>query len=238
MDILETKKLFYNKYAYKIVIYNRLASIFRSELQRGNKLSFARAELDRMHAEYDNGVPITKRVFRSDTIIPTEDFFDAQDVYKILKKSSNEYMIRIGIGNDLIIYSHNKEFLLSIGKKVRSTNIKFYEPHVDIKEFLEKNKDVVIVKNQPKFPIKVILGRKKSNLIDLANWLKLNHDKSKVGNRTLSSLEEGLYVDGLYFYVRDEKVLQLVYLMCGDNIRKIEKLVWQHEIDKYKYGSE
>lgn len=231
MNICETNKLFYNKFLYKVVIYNSLAGIFRSELQRGRKLSYARAELDRMHQEYENGLPITKQVFRSSKLISTEEFFDAQDIYKILKKSS-DYMVRVGVGFDLIIYSNNKNFLLSIIKKIRNSNTRFYEPNLDVKDFLTKNKDIVITKCKPDFPLRIILGRKTSNS-DLAKWLKNNKDKSKVGKKTLQYLEENSYVDGLYFYVRDEKVLQLIYLMCGDNIRKIEKLVWQHEIDKY-----
>lgn len=231
MNVCNTNKLFYNKFLYKIVLYNSLAGIFRSELQRDRKLSYARFELDRMHQEYENGFPITRQIFRSNKIISTEDFFDAQAIYKILKKSS-DHMVRIGIGSDLIIYSNNKNFLMSITKKIRNKSILFYEPDPNIKDFLIKSKDIIITKNKPDFPLRIILGRKNGSS-DLAKWLKNNKDKSKVGRKTLQYLEENGWVDGLYFYVRDEKVLQLVYLMCGDNIRKIEKLVWQHEIDKY-----
>ena len=49
----------------------------------------------------------------------------------------------------------------------------------------------------------------------------------------MSYLEDQEYVNGLYFYVRDEKVLNLITLLIGDNIRRVQKLVWIEELDKY-----
>jgi len=98
-------------------------------------------------------------------------------------------------------------------------------------------KSTTIVDNKPAYNIRVILGKKRG-ADGLATWLANNKDKSKVGNITYQALQEQTYVNGLYFYVRDEKVLQLITLICGDNIRKIERLVWHEEIDKYKYGNE
>jgi len=80
--------------------------------------------------------------------------------------------------------------------------------------------------------LRVTLGRKNGS-IDLANWLRNNKDKSKVGKKTLEYLENQSYVDGLYFYVRDEKLLQLITLICGNNIRRVQRLVWHNELDKY-----
>ena len=40
-------------------------------------------------------------------------------------------------------------------------------------------------------------------------------------------------MNGLYIYLRDEKVLSLVTLLAGASIRSVEKLVYRGDIDKY-----
>jgi hypothetical protein len=227
-----TNKIFYSKYVYKLVVYNKLASIFRSELQRGKELSYAREKLDEYNNYYSNNQPITKTIFRTTTIVSNDDFLDARDIYKCLKILSEDYLVRVGIGNELIIYCNDKSELISIANKMRTERIEFHEPSNKIAAYLKNNTDVVIVKNKPQFNLRVTLGRKNGSK-DLANWLKNNKDKSKVGRKTLENLETESYVDGLYFYLRDEKLLQLITLICVDNIRRVQKLVWYSELDKY-----
>lgn len=227
-----TNKLFYSKYVYKLVVYNKLASIFRSELQRGKELSFARAKIDEYNNFYLNNQPITKTIFRTETFISNDDFLDARDIYKCLKKFSEDYLVRVGIGNQLVIYSNDKSKLLAIASKMRTDRIEFHEPDNKIADYLKNNTNIIVVKNKPKFNLRVTLGRQNGSK-DLANWLKNNKDKSKVGKKTLEYLENQLYVDGLYFYVRDEKLLHLITLICGNNIRRVQKLVWHNELDKY-----
>lgn len=226
-----SNKLFYSKYIYKLTIYNRLSNIFRSELQRGKELSYARAKLDEYNHYYTNGLPIVKTVFRTETNVPNEDFLDARDIYKSLRKSKEDYLIRVSIGQ-ITIYSNDKSLLTSIGSKLRTVNLEFFQPEIKIANFLQNNQDVVIVQRKPQFSLRVTLGRQNGST-DLANWLKNNKDKSKVGKKTLEYLETQGYVDGLYFYLRDEKLLHLITLICGDNIRRVQKLVWCNELDKY-----
>lgn len=217
---------------YKLVLHNSLNSIFRTELQKKGDLSHARSHLDRLYADYENGIPLKRTLFRTDLPVTNNDFFDANDIYNHLKANTDQVLVRVGACHSLILYSNNKNLLTSLGGKLRTKDVEFFEPSVQDKEFLLSNDHTVIVSNKPKFSIRCILGRKKASK-ELGMWLENNKDKSKVGKIALETLLNSGYANGLYFYVRDEKVLQLVTLICGDNIRKIEKLVWKQELDKY-----
>ena len=61
--------------------------------------------------------------------------------------------------------------------------------------------------------------------ISFSNWLIANSDKSRVGDKTLVSIQQG-YVSGSYFYVRDEKILIIVQMLIGNTIQRIDKLVY------------
>ena len=232
MNIYETKKSFYNKYIYKLVIYNSLCHCFRTELQRNGALSYARETLDRYQLDYENGLPLQREIWRTTTAISYEEFFDAKEIYATLKKHLKQYNIRIGLGNDIIIYSNNRKMLVELASRLRTKSVSLFQPSAKLEEILKQKKDIAIVNKKPDFGLRVTLGRRLGSP-ELANWLKNNTDKSKVGKVTLNYLENNAYVDGLYFYVRDEKVLNLISLLVGDNIRRVQKLVWIEELDKY-----
>ena len=59
-----------------------------------------------------------------------------------------------------------------------------------------------------------------------------------MGKIALDGLENYGYLNGLYMYLRDDKILNLVTLLAGQSIRSVEKLVYKGDIDKYKYGTE
>jgi hypothetical protein len=61
-------------------------------------------------------------------------------------------------------------------------------------------------------------------------------DKIRIGEQCLDNMSVG-WVDGNYFFVRDEKVLMLVRMMIGDSITRIERQVYQDDLDKYTYES-
>ena len=54
---------------------------------------------------------------------------------------------------------------------------------------------------------------------------KPTQDKCKAGPKFIDLVANNGYVNGMYFYVRDEKVLQLVQLIIGGNIRRIDKFI-------------
>jgi len=119
-----------------LVFRNELNSIFRSDLQKKEKLSYARRELDRLAEDYRNNFPLFKRAWRTDIPIANNDYFDAMTLYSALK-NSNEYKLRIDPYSTITLFSNNREFLLTLGNKLNTTAVKFWEPNVAYIELLK-----------------------------------------------------------------------------------------------------
>ena len=227
----ESAKLFYSEYLYKLVFRNELNVIFRNELQKKEKLSYARSQLDALTEQYRNNNPLYKKAWRTDVSVDINDYFDAMAVYNTLKKT-DEYKIRIDPYSSVTLFSNNKDFLLELGNKLKTDSAEFHQPNPDYIDILKSNAKIQIVDVLPKLPIKVWFNSNRINT-DFANWLRANNDKCKIGTIALESLEDYGYLNGLYIYLRDEKVLNLVTLLAGSSIRSVEKLVYRGDIDKY-----
>jgi hypothetical protein len=231
LKLFESNKLFYSEYLYKLVFRNQLNVIFRGELQKKEKLSFARSQLDTLTEQYRNNLPLYKKAWRTDVSVDVNDYFDAMTTYTAFKESS-EYKLRIDPYSTITLFSNNKDFLLKLGSKLRTNTTEFWEPnpaHIDI---LKSKTKIQIVDKVPELPIKVWFNSTRINQ-DFGNWLRANSDKCKIGKIALESLENYGYLNGLYIYLRDEKVLNLVTLLAGSSIRSVEKLVYRGDIDKY-----
>jgi hypothetical protein len=231
LKLCETRKLHYGKYLYKLVLANSLNTLFRTELQKNGKLSYARYYLDKFTSQIQSGEPITRTVYRTTREIELETFLDAKDVYSILKKH-DDYKIRVNPYNSLLIYSNDRSMLVKIANRMRTSAREFWEPNNEIATVLTNNSNIIVVDTKPPFPLKVTFNSNPINK-DFATWLEANRDKSKIGDKALENLQLDGYLNGYYMFVRDEKVLNLVSLFIGGNIRTIEKLVYKEDIDKY-----
>lgn len=230
LKLHETNKLFYNKYLFKLVFRNQLNVIFRSELQRPAKLSYARSQLDRLTEDYRNNTPLTRKAFRTDIPIPIVDYYDAKELYTILKDNDN-YRIRIDPCSTITIFSNEKGFLLRIADKLLNDDVEFWEPNEKYIDLLKSKTKIILVDRPHPLPYKVIFNGNRVNK-DFANWINANRDKVKIGNIALEQLEEYGYLNGFYIYVRDEKILNLVTLLVGNSVRSVEKLLYKGNIDK------
>jgi hypothetical protein len=227
----ESTKLFYSEYLYKLVFRNELNSIFRSELQKKEKLSYARSELDRLTEDYRNNIPLYKKTWRTEVTVDINDYLDAMSIYNTLKKT-DEYKIRIDPRSSIALFSNNKDFLVDLGNVLRTSSAEFHGPDSNYIDLLKSKTKIQIVNDIPTLPLKVWFNSTRINR-DFANWLRVNDDKCKIGTIALQSLEDYGYLNGLYIYLRDEKVLNLVTLLAGSSIRSVEKLVYRGDIDKY-----
>jgi len=225
----KTYKLHYGEYLYKLVLSNSLNVFFRSELQKKEKLSYARENLDKLTESYRNNEPLTRKVFRAEQTIPLDDYFDALDLYKILK-NNNDYKIRIHPYQNITIYSNNKTMLSNIIQKMRISNREFWEPDENSINLLKEKTNIEIVNKKPVFPIKIYFNSKRVPR-DFSNWINANTDKCRIGGIALESLESFEYLNNYYMYVRDEKVLDMISLLIGHAIRRVDKLVYNE--DKY-----
>jgi len=234
LKLYETVRLHYNTYLYKLVLSNPIIHIFRTDLQRGVPLSFARSQLDDLTQKYRANEPLTKQTFRATVEIPVESYLDAKDIYSILKKNSG-YKLRVETSRSLGIYSNDRDMLMRISKKMRESLREFWEPAPGNELILLNKKDIVLVKSPSAYEYKVHLRYTK---VDVAfkNWIDANLDKIKIGAATYGDISTG-FANGCYFYVRDERVLSLVELLIGHAIRKVDKIVYKGDIDKYKYDN-
>lgn len=232
----ESGKLFYSEFLYKLEFRNELHHIFRSELQKKEKLSYARENLDALTENYRNNEPLVKQAFRSEVHVDIDDYLDAMTLYLALK-TSNEYKLRIDPYSLITLFSNNKTFLLNLANKLTTTYVKFYQPNEAHIKLLTSNTKIQIVDKKPNLPIRIWFN---STRIDkeFGNWIRANQDKCKIGKIALDGLENYGYLNGLYMYLRDDKILNLVTLLAGQSIRSVEKLVYKGDIDKYKYGTE
>lgn len=230
MKQFETRKLFYAEYLYKLVLRNELNTIFRTELQASEKLSHARKQLDQLTENYRNNLPLYKKAWRADVLIDLDDYFDAMEIYNTLKKS-DDYKLRIDPNSILTLFSNNKKSLLDLSAKLKTTNVDFWEPIEEHIELLNNTSKIIIVDTEPALPLKIHFNSKRINQ-DFGKWVRANSDKCKMGKTALNNLEKYGYLTGLYMYVRDEKILNLVILLAGNSIRMVEKLVCVTTIDK------
>ncbi len=233
LKLFETKKLHHGQFLYKLVLSNPLAAIFRTDLQRQAGFPYAKNRLDELAKKHKAGEPLTKQNYRSSVNVSEHAFFDAKDIFNILKKET-DYKIRCE-SSTLGIYSNDRDLLMKIANKMRVSNREFWEPTPQTVEILKGKKNIKIVNFEPQYLYQVHLSYKRIDP-NVYNWISSNPDKVKVGPKTLRDIQNG-FANGSYIYVRDDRVLSLAEMLIGHAMRKIDKLVYKGDIDKYKYDS-
>lgn len=229
MNLLKTKKLHYGKYLYKTSFPNRLAGHFRTELQKDGHYGHLRVKLDEMHSAFIPGSTEIKMPWayssRMYDSIPTEDYFDAIDLYRLLCKSTDiEFTLRCEAFR-LNIYSSDRDFITKIVNTVRHKFIEFWEPDPEDAKLLVAESNVIIVSEPPPYEYKITLGKKIGNP-SLAKWVQANPNLAKMGDIAMHECHIGGWVKGYYFFVRDEKTLLIAQMLVGDNIQRVDRLVY------------
>jgi len=214
----ETTKLFYDEYPYKVTLKNNLGHIFRDK-----NLAFAKQEIDRLQQKYDQGLPLVRVAYLKEHKYEVETFLEARDLYIEFSKQ-DDYKLRIQ-NPYMQIYSHDYDWLHYISEKIKST-FEFWEPNQKLPT-LEKN--VIVVEEEPEYLYKVTLD----STVDanLASWIRNNPGKAKAGRTCLETIENNGFCRGFYFFVRDDKILQLLNLFIG-KVQRIDKLVSYANSDK------
>jgi len=226
----ETRKLFFAEYLYKLVLRNDLSSIFRTDLQKKEKLNYARTQLDQLTENYRNNLPLYKKAWRADVLVHENDYLDAIAVYNALK-NSNDYKIRIDPYSQVALFSNNKTLLLELANKLHTSHVEFWEPRDEHISLLSNTTKIKIVDVLPALELKIYFNSKTVNA-EFAKWINANRDKCKIGEVAFHIIQSHGCLSGLYMFVRDEKVLNLVMLIVGNSIRSVEKLVYVPNIDK------
>ena len=220
---LETTKLFWGKYLYKLCINNGIGSIFRDK-----NLSHAREVLDTLQQQYESGKPLLLSSFSRETPVKELSFLDARKLYKFISRT-DDWTLRIE-GTTTCIYTNNREWLHTLKSAINKNNLlEIWEPNPEHLPHLNAN--TIIVDKSNGYNYKVTLGPKQSDTQGFANWAKSNPNQVRVGPTLMHNLEDSGYCADLYFYARDDKTVQLCSLMLS-NIRRVDKLVVKSNLDK------
>jgi hypothetical protein len=214
---------FYDKYWYKLEIYNSLAHIFREK-----NFAYSQSCLETIEQDYNKGKELLlKRAFIT-TPISVNHFLDAKVLYNSFINHRDDFSVRVE--NPILnIYSNNKEWLLDIDKKVK-TECKFYQPSDAVKELLDREKHIIIVKRPTPYKYRVTLKNRVPP--EFAKWIDNNRDKVKIGSSAYKYISSNGWAHGYYFYVTTEKVLSMLSIIIGGNIQRIEEVVVDPNIDK------
>lgn len=230
----ETKRLHYQKYLYKVEIYNELSSIFRTELNKGVvKLSHAKKKLDEVNYMHSKTGTYSLLKYLHKRKIDRIDYIEACNLYNLLLEN-NDYKIRCENSVFVWIYTNDKNLLESIINECPKGTREYWTVEDSNIEFLQNNINTVIVSTPPTHIYKCFLNSKDVSIG--YGWIEKNRDKIKIGEWSLRNIQEG-YANNNYFYVRDEKTLLLVQMVLGNCIRRIERLIYKGDIDKYTYES-
>lgn len=222
----ESKKLHYRKYLYKLRIGNDLANIFRTEYQRNGKLSHARAKLDLYQSNVRHNYTTVKKPF-TDNKIHVDDLKDAKTLYRHLL-DSEDYLIRCE-WNALILYTDDLRLLNSIVNSLITDNIELWKPKKEYEKFLKENISTIIVNKPTEYEFKVTFGRKRPTK-EFAAWIEKNPKQVKATEFFIDTIKNNMFIHGLYLYAKNEKTLLLLQMMAGNNITRIDKLIYKANI--------
>lgn len=230
MNLCKTKKLHYGKYLYKLSFPNKLAGHFRTELQKDGQFGHLRKTLDEIHSGYIPGINEIKLPWsfnsRFHDSIPVDDYFDSIDLYRLLRKTKIQYTIRCEMFR-LNIYSNDRDFILKILNKLRQSAkwIEFWEPDLKDLEILKQTENIIISNSPPEYEYKITLGGKRGEP-NLAKWIDANPKLAKMGDVAKNSCYHSSYVKGYYFFVRDAKTMLIAQMLAGNNIQRVDRLVY------------
>lgn len=216
MQRFETTKLFYGAYLYKLSVRNQIASSFREK-----NLPLARRDLDTLQGMYEAGNPLLLITGLRTRAISKEHFIEASKLYNYFTKNE-DYKLRVE-QNTLSIYSNDINWINAMIKEINLENlISLHEPDVNFVSKLTAN--TIIVPHSNGYEYKVTLGNTTTGTETFGKWAINNPKLIKIGPVISEELLNNGYVNGMYFYVRDSRTLQLCNLMIT-NIRRIDKLV-------------
>lgn len=171
-------------------------------------------------------------IYRTYKNIDEETYLDARFLYATLIRSKQDYRVRVESFNRVSVFSNDEKFIDKIADGLRTKLIEVYKPDDVVKKEILNNANTIVSPNPVYWPIKVTLGKNRRDYSGLASWAKANPDKVKIGEVALGALETHGFVSGYYLFVKSEKILNLINIMIGDNIRRIDHIVYKADLDK------
>lgn len=217
MKRFDTYKLFYGRYPYKLVWNSPI-----SHWYRGADLPYIRDTLDELQHQYNQNNKLILRFWNREVSVSTLDLYYAQKVYSSLCQNPN-HRLRVE-GTTVAIYSEEKDWLEALKYNVGPTVEEWWEPAT----LLQPN-TIIMSEAMKGWEYRITFKDKLPE--EFKKWALNNLDKIKIGPILRETLEESRhsYVQGLYFYVKSEKMLSMVSLILGGSISRIDKIVIEDE---------
>lgn len=185
---LETTKLWYNKYLYKVVVRNPDAY----RMGFAGRYSGLRLKLN-------------------------------EEIEHLLEIIREDDCRTRGEGSHISVFTNSKRLIDEIQSTFQDTVEEVWQPDPE-KIHVIKQPNTILVKESARHPIRVMMNDKRISS-DFSQWIDANPDKITIGDAAYRAIKRGLMTGGLYFYLRDDKILSLVNLMMWDNIRRVDRLV-------------
>jgi len=182
---------------------------------RGGDLIYTREMLDHLQTQLEETGKIVLRRFRHPVNLSPYELFNAQKIFSALSKNNN-FRIRVE-QCDLSIFSIERGWLYNLAKTVNANE--WWEPT----GILEPN-TLIMGSAMASWEYKITLGPNVPT--SFCKWVIQNKEKIKIGNTFMKSvINESKYLNGYYFYVKNEKMLNLVTLVLGPSIQRVDKIV-------------
>lgn len=213
-----TKKLFYDKYVYKVTVWTNLAEHFR-----GNDMSATTLYIQNI---YDNmilkGENERSWGSRWNTKNITLEQVQREVAFCHLISSLESYHVRVE-GSHLSVYTNDEGFLDTASELYKQPYAlkEIWRPENDkIKEFLLSNPKKIL---RPEYSHKY-----KVTVNSIPDAESFKQWASKLPK--LKVMSKNNYVVGGYFYVADEKTLSLCRIFLGSRIRRVDEILLESEI--------
>ena len=203
---------------YRLVVQHNLGIIFRDK-----NLAHARDVLDSLQLQIEEGKELEwRRSYRYTVPVSPESFATAQYLLaEFTAQGHDNYKLRCE-NPFMSIYSNDTNWLNTLMRKNNLSIVSFSEP--DVNDINDLKPNIILTDENPiSMKYKVTVGNQVSS--GLSTWITANPDKCRAGSKFLQEVKNNGHVNGMYFYVRDEKVLQLVQLIIGGNIKRVDKFI-------------
>ena len=214
----KTKKLFYDKYLYKICVFTPLSTHFRGKDIEATQCSLRaildemeyRGETERITGSRWNSKKITIQNVRRDLAL------------SIMAQGLEDFHFRVE-GGTLSFYTNDETAL--------DTAIALYDGMWDIREICKPENDKIkeFLLSNPKQIIRPEYSHKyKVTINGLDDPESFKDWAAKLPK--LKVMPKNNYRIGGYFYVADQKTLSLCRIFLGDKIRRVDELRTLEEI--------
>jgi hypothetical protein len=202
-----TKKLFLDKYQYKIVLVCPVASWFR-----GGNLAFAGTKLSLIDK---NELPLASPLWSK--LRTPADLKFCLDLLGTLHKMQN-YDIRVE--HPIINFYTNDSKDIKLLSNIDRDRVK-YISMPDTNNPLTPN---CVYLPKIDYGFKVTMGRTRNSYDNFITWAQKTN-KVRLTKKTIEELSRGHSWGGSYFYVKDEHCLTLVKMFLGSEISRIDTVI-------------